>query len=179
MVSTADRKERKTLYQERSSTLLQGLLFLLFYNMEDREDELSVSLQKTPGKKRPFTVELDAEIVEKCGHNIVVPLALMTLFGRGGEYFFAELWSTYRKQNKNNSGCRLQKGFYKVVFCCYCNYSLCFHILSSIAHRNHMEPSGINTTREQRRVFVVLAASVNLFTFLVPLLTPVCSKEAV
>jgi hypothetical protein len=42
-----------------------------------------------------------------------------------------------------------------------------------------MEPSGINTTREQRRVFVVLAASVNLFTFLVPLLTPVCSKEAV
>ena len=44
MVSTADRKERKTLYQERSSTLLQGLLFLLFYNMEDREDELSVGL---------------------------------------------------------------------------------------------------------------------------------------
>jgi hypothetical protein len=44
IVSTADRKERKTLYQERSSTLLQGLLFLLFYNMEDREDELSVSL---------------------------------------------------------------------------------------------------------------------------------------
>lgn len=61
-----------------------------------------------------------------------------------------EPWSTHRKENRNNSCCRITWEVLKVSFCCCCNYTLCSHVVSSVAHRNHMEPSGINRTREKR-----------------------------
>lgn len=63
-----------------------------------------------------------------------------------------EPWSTHRKENRNNSCCRITREVLKVSFCCRCNYTFCSHEFSSVTHRNHMEPSGINSTREKRRL---------------------------
>lgn len=139
---------------------------------------MATSIQETPGRKRSFTVALDAETVARWEH-MDAPLAmnLTALFAKG-KIIWHLLWGSpgahIEKKTKTTEAAESHERVLKVGFCCCCNYSLCFHIFSSTAHRNHMEPSRINSAREEESLCLdCKLMSLNLYTFLFPLLTTV------